>query len=153
LLGLAVVALLVVATNPFALIFLLPSLHAWLWLPHFRGRPVWARAAVLAGGFLGPLLLLGSLALRYDLGLDAPWYLGELTASGYVKLPALVIAVGWLASAGQMAALAAGRYAPYPTAQERPPRGPLRETVRRTVLTVQSARKRGSQTERRALEG
>jgi hypothetical protein len=153
LLGLAVVALLVVATNPFALIFLLPSLHAWLWLPHFRGRPAWARAAVLAGGFLGPLLLLGSLALRYDLGLDAPWYLGELTASGYVKLPALVIAVGWLASAGQMAALAAGRYAPYPTAQERPPRGPLRETVRRAVLTVQSARKRGSQTERRALEG
>ena len=153
LLGLAVVALLVVATNPFALIFLLPSLHAWLWLPHFRGRPVWARAAVLAGGFLGPLLLLGSLALRYHLGLDAPWYLAELTASGYVKLPALVIAVGWLASAGQIAALAAGRYAPYPTAQERPPRGPLRETVRRVVLTVQSARKRGSQTERRALEG
>ena len=153
LLGLAVVALLVVATNPFALIFLLPSLHAWLWLPHFRGRPVWARAAVLAGGFLGPLLLLGSLALRYHLGLDAPWYLAELTASGYVKLPALVIAVGWLASAGQMAALAAGRYAPYPTAEERPPRGPLRETVRRAVLTVQSARKRGSQTERRALEG
>ncbi len=153
LLGLAVVALLVVATNPFALIFLLPSLHAWLWLPHFRGRPVWARAAVLAAGFLGPLLLLGSLALRYDLGLDAPWYLAELTATGYVKLPTLVIAVGWLASAGQIAALAAGRYAPYPTAQERPPRGPLRETVRRTVLTVQSARKRGSQTERRALEG
>src|SRR6202040_1416382 len=32
LLALGVVALLVVATNPFALIFLLPSLHAWLWL-------------------------------------------------------------------------------------------------------------------------
>jgi hypothetical protein len=153
LLGLAVVALLVVATNPFALVFLLPSLHAWLWLPHFRGRPLWARAAVLAGGFLGPLLLLGSLALRYDLGLDAPWYLAELTATGYVKLPALVIAVGWLASAGQMAALAAGRYAPYPSARERPPRGPLREAVRRIVLTVQSTRKRGSETERRALEG
>src|SRR4029077_10125749 len=33
LLALAVVALLVVATNPFALVFVLPSLHAWLWLP------------------------------------------------------------------------------------------------------------------------
>ena len=138
LLALAVVALLVVATNPFALIFLLPSLHAWLWLPHVRGRPLWARAALLAAGFLGPLLLLGSFALRYDLGLDAPWYLAELTATGYVKLPALVIAVGWLASAGQMAALAAGRYAPYPSAAERPPRGPLRETVRRVVLTVRA---------------
>ena len=153
LLALAVVALLVVATNPFALVFLLPSLHAWLWLPHFQGRPLWARAALLGGGFLGPLLLLGSLGLRYDLGLDAPWYLAELTATGYVKLPALVIAVGWLASAGQMTALAAGRYAPYPSAQERPPRGPLRETVRRVVLTVRSMRKRASETERRALEG
>ena len=153
LLALAVVALLVVATNPFALVFLLPSLHAWLWLPHFQGRPLWARAALLGGGFLGPLLLLGSLGLRYDLGLDAPWYLAELTATGYVKLPALVIAVGWLASAGQMTALAAGRYAPYPSAQERPPRGPLRETVRRVVLTVRSRRKRASESGRRALEG
>jgi hypothetical protein len=153
LLALAVVALLVVATNPFALIFLLPSLHAWLWLPHFRSRPLWPRAALLVGGFLGPLLLVGSLALRYDLGLDAPWYLGELAATGYVRLPALVIAVGWLASAGQMAALAAGRYAPYPNAEERPPRGPLRETVRRVVLTVRDTRKRASETERRALEG
>jgi hypothetical protein len=153
LLALAVVALLVVATNPFALIFLLPSLHAWLWLPHVQGRPLWARAALLAAGFLGPLLLLGSFALRYDLGLDAPWYLAELTATGYVKLPALVIAVGWLASAGQMAALAAGRYAPYPSARERPPRGPLRETVRRVVLTVRSTRMRAAETERKALEG
>src|SRR5213078_4192936 len=51
--------------------------------------------AVVAAGFLGPLLLLGSLAWRYDLGLDAPWYLAELAATGFVKLPAIVIAVGW----------------------------------------------------------
>ncbi|HZC29437.1 MAG TPA: M28 family peptidase, partial [Gaiellaceae bacterium] len=50
LLCLAVVSLLVVATNPFALIFLLPSLHAWLWLPQVRARPWWTRAAVLAAG-------------------------------------------------------------------------------------------------------
>jgi hypothetical protein len=153
LLALAVLALLVVATNPFALIFLLPSLHAWLWLPQFRSRPIGSRAALLAAGFLGPALLVGSLALRYEVGLDAPWYLGELTATGYVKLPAVVIAVGWLASAGQMAALAAGRYAPYPSAAELPPRGPLRESIRRVVLTVRSTRRRASDTERRALEG
>jgi hypothetical protein len=153
LLALAVVGLLVVATNPFALVFLLPSLHAWLWLPHFRARPLWTRVAVLAAGFLGPLLLVGSLALRYHLGLDTPWYLAELTAIGYVKLPAVAIAVAWLAAAGQMTALATGRYAPYPSARERPPRGPLRETVRRTVLTVRAARKRASHAEREALEG
>ena len=153
LLALAVVALLVVATNPFALVFLLPSLHAWLWLPHVRTQSVWTRVAVLASGFLGPLLLGASLALRYHLGLDAPWYLAELTAVGYVKLPAIVIAAGWLAAAGQMTALAIGRYAPYPSARERPPRGPVRETVRRTVHTVRAARNRVSGVERRALEG
>jgi hypothetical protein len=151
LLSLAVLALLVVVTNPFALLFLLPSLHAWLWLPQFRRHDLWIRLVLLAAGFLGPLLLLGSLALRYGLGLDAVWYLGELTATGYVTLPAVLIAVGWLAAAGQMAALATGRYAPYPSARERPPRGPLRETIRRIALTVR-ARKRASGAERRVLE-
>jgi hypothetical protein len=153
LLALAVVALLVVATNPFALIFLLPSLHAWLWLPHVRPRPLWTRLAVLGVGFLGPLLLAGSLAARYGLGLDTPWYVAELTATGFVRLPAIAIAVGWLAAAGQMTALSIGRYAPYPTARERPPRGPLREAVRRSVLTVRDARRRRAGTERQAQEG
>ena len=153
LLALAVVALLVVATNPFALIFLLPSLHAWLWLPHAAPRPIWTRVAVLVAGFLGPLLLFTSFAVRYGLGLDTPWYLGELAATGYVKLPALAIAVGWLAAAGQMTALTLGRYAPYPSARERPPRGPLREAVRRTVLTVRGTRRQSPGSDREALEG
>jgi len=153
LLALAVVALLVVATNTFALIFLLPSLHAWLWLPHVRRKPLGTRLAVLGAGFLGPLLLFGSLAARYGLGLDTPWYLAELTATGFVRLPALAIAIGWLAAAGQVTALTVGRYAPYPSARERPPRGPLREVVRRTALTVRDARRRRAGTEQRALEG
>jgi hypothetical protein len=153
LLALAVVALLVVATNPFALLFLLPSLHFWLWLPHVRRHPIWTRLAVLAAGFLGPLLLLGSFAFRYGLGLDTPWYLAELVATGYVKLAAVAIAVAWLGAAGQMTALAVGRYAPYPSARERPPRGPLREAARRTVLTVRGARRTRPGSERKALEG
>ena len=152
LLALAVVSLLVVATNPFALIFLLPSAHAWLWLPQVRARPLWIRAALLAAGFLGPTLLLGSLASRYGLGLDTPWYLAELTATGYVKLPAVAIAVGWLAVAGQVAALSVGRYGPYPSRAERPPRGPIRETVRRAALTVRS-RRRAAGAEEKAAEG
>ena len=51
LLALGVVGLLVVATNPFALIFVLPSLHVWLWLPQVRARPVWTAVAVLLLGF------------------------------------------------------------------------------------------------------
>ena len=43
-LALGVVALLVVATNAFALLFLLPSLHIWLWLPQVRDRGPGAQA-------------------------------------------------------------------------------------------------------------
>jgi hypothetical protein len=134
LLALSVVALLTVATNPFALIFVLPSLHAWLWLPQVRYRPLWVRGAVLAAGLLGPLLLLGSFAWRFELGAEAPWYVVQLMALGYVPLPSLAIGLAWLAAAGQLAAVSAGRYAPYPGARERPPRGPIRELIRRLLL-------------------
>src|SRR6266540_1775929 len=151
LLMLGLIALLVVAVNPFALIFVLPSLHAWLWLPQVHGRPVWTRAAVWAAGFAGPALLLWSLGTRLGLGLDAPAYLVELVDAGYVPLPLIVLFLGWLGVAGQLAALAAGRYAPYPEAAARPPRGPLREVVRRLLLAAE--RRRASGAERRALEG
>jgi hypothetical protein len=141
LLALAVVSLLVVATNAFALILLLPSLHLWLWLPQSRARPLWTRAAILLGGFAGPLLLLWSLGSRFGLGLHAPWYLLELTALGYVGLPALAITLAWAAAAAQLVALVAGRYAPYPAPGERPPRGPLREIVR-TIILARRARRR-----------
>ncbi len=136
LLVLAVLALLTVATNAFALIFLLPSLHAWLWLPQLRrSRPV-VRAAVMLAGLAGPALLLGSFAWRYDLGFDAPWYVLELAAIGYIPLPAIAITLGWLAAAGQLSAIAAGRYAPYPDARERPPRGPIRQVIGRALRFV-----------------
>ncbi len=72
LLALGLLALLVVATNTYALIFLLPSLYAWLWLPQAHAAPVAARVALLAVGFAGPLILVASFAKRFDLGADAP---------------------------------------------------------------------------------
>jgi hypothetical protein len=152
LLALGVVALLVVATNPFALLFLLPSLHVWLWLPQVRDRPAWTRAAVLVLGFAGPALLLGSFASRYGLGLDAPWYVAELFSLGYAPAFLFVIGLGWLAGAAQLTALTAGRYAPYPAASERSPRGPLRELVHRSVV-AQRTRRRRRDLERKAAEG
>jgi hypothetical protein len=150
LLALSVVGLLVVATDPFALVFLLPALHIWLWLPQVHTRGAWARALVLLAGFTGPALVLWSFAWRYRLGWDAPWYVAKLFAVGYAPLPLLAIAFAWLAAAGQLAALAGGRYAPYPSESERPPRGPLRELVRRIVL---ARRRRTHELERRALHG
>lgn len=151
LLALGAVGLLVVATNPFALLFVLPSLHLWLWLPQLRHSPRWTRIAVLLAGFAGGALLLWSFAGRYGLGWDAPWYIASLFAIGYAPASLLVIGLAWLASAGQLVALVGGRYAPYPSAAERPPRGPLRELVRHLVLAQR--RRRAPERARRALHG
>jgi hypothetical protein len=97
--------------------------------------------AVLVMGLAGPLLLVGSFAVRYGLGLDAPWYLATLVAVGYVEAPAVVFFLAWVAATAQLSALAVGRYAPYPSAAERPPRGPLRELVRRIVLVIRGRRR------------
>jgi hypothetical protein len=142
LLALGVVSLLVVATNPFALIFVLPAVHAWLWLPQVRSRAPWVRAAVFVAGFAGPLLLLASFGRRFGLGLDAPWYVAKLAAVGYVEPPALLIAGAWLAVAAQLAALTAGRYAPYPAPGDRRRRGPLRSLVGALLRPLAGRRER-----------
>jgi hypothetical protein len=139
LLALAVVALLLVGANAFALLFLLPSLHAWLWLPQLRDRPAWLRAAVLLVGFSGPLILVWSFGTRFGLGLDAPWYVASLVALGYVPVQMSVIALAWAAAAGQLAALATGRYAPYPDARDRR-LGLARGLARRLVLRARARR-------------
>src|SRR5437588_1440345 len=146
LLALGVVGLLMAATNPFALVFLLPSLHAWLWLPQVQSRHPALRASVFVAGFAGPGLLVWSFATHYGLGWDAPWYLAKLFAVGYAPLPPFVIDLVWLAVAGQLAALAAGRYAPYPAPEERPRRGPIRELIRTLVL---AQRRRAAHSEAR----
>jgi Peptidase family M28 len=150
LLVLGLIALLVVAVNAFALIFILPSLHIWLWLPQVRDRTVWVRAGLIAAGFVGPALLLWSLAGRLGLGLDTIAYVLELVAIGYVPVPLVLLFLAWLAVAGQLIALAAGRYAPYPSAEERTPRGPLRRLVRAGLLAIE--RRRRSSSERKAAQ-
>ena len=153
LLCLGALSLLVVGTNPFALLFLLPTLHVWLWLPQVRDAPLAARLGVLAAGLAGPALLLGSFAARFGLGWDALWYLAELRAIGYVPFIVMPFLVIWLAATAQLAALAAGRYAPYPAAEELPPRGPLRRVLRAVILGVRSRRRRPSEGALEALEG
>jgi hypothetical protein len=152
LLALAVLSLVVAATNPFGLLFLLPSLHAWLWLPQVRDRPVWVRLGVLLAGFAGPVLLVGSFAARLELGAGAAWYVTTLVSVGYVEPLTVAIVLAWAAAAAQLAALSVHRYAPYPAAQERPPRGPIRQLIRTIVLGLR-ARRRAPEEEARALHG
>ena len=125
LLGLGLIALLVVATNPFSLVYLLPSLYAWLWLPQAHASGQLARGALLVLGFAGPLMLLLSFSTRLGLGLETPWYLLSLVSVGYVPWIVVALAFAWLAVAAQLTALAVGRYAPYTTTRRRPNR-PLR---------------------------
>ncbi len=138
---LSLVSLVIAAVNPYSLLFLLPSLHAWLWLPQVRDRGRAAQAAVYALGFVGPLLLLVSFAARFDMGFDAIWYLIALTAVGYVPVPLVLAFLAWGAAAGQVGAVAVGTYAPYPDVEERTP-GPLREAGRQAILAVRRSRRR-----------
>ena len=138
--ALVVIVLVLIVTNPHALLFVLPSAHAWLWLAQTRGRRGPVRAVFTVAGFAGPLLVVGSIALRFGLGLDAPWYLAELTAVGYVSAATLVLVLAWAAVAAQVVAVAAGRYAPYPSAAERPSRG----TVGTAIAALRSSWQRMS---------
>ena len=138
---LAVVALVVAAVNPYSLLFVLPSLHAWLWLPQARDRGRGVQIAVYALGLVGPLLLLASFAVRFDMGLDAVWYVLALTAVGSVPVPLVVAFLAWGAAASQVGAVALKTYAPYPDVSERTP-GPFREAGRRAILAVRRSRRR-----------
>ncbi|MGN6799439.1 MAG: M28 family metallopeptidase [Gaiellaceae bacterium] len=140
LIGLGIVSLLVLATNPYALVFFVPALHTWLWLPHVRMRRRPLGVLLLLAGLAGPSLIVLSLALRFGLGFDAPWYLLELVSLGYVHVPAVAITLAFAACAAQLFAVTAHRYAPYPDRGERPPLGPFRSLVRALVLTTRARR-------------
>jgi hypothetical protein len=139
-------AVLLAVTDPYALVFLLPSLHVWLWVPHVRDSSLWTRLAVYTIGFAGPIVLLTSYAVRFELGLDAPWYVATLFTVGYVPVTLIAAIVLWGAAAGQIGAVLFGRYAPYPTEDERPVRGVVRGSVRLAVLSARRAR-RGARTQ------
>jgi hypothetical protein len=142
LIGLAIVVLLVLATNPYALVFFVPAVHTWLWLPQVRPRSRLLALLLIVIGLVGPFLIVLSLGLRFGLGFDAPWYLLELASLGYVHVPAVAITLAGAACAAQLAAVAANRYAPYPDRDERPRLGPFRTVVRAIVLSSRARRAR-----------
>ncbi|HEY7732282.1 MAG TPA: M28 family peptidase [Gaiellaceae bacterium] len=96
--------------NPYALVFVLPSLYAWLWLP--QAGTSWLRDALFGLGLAGPVLALVSLAARFGLGIDVLLYAGALVTSGYVPWLAALLVLAWGAVAVQTGAVAAGWYVP-----------------------------------------
>jgi hypothetical protein len=122
LVGLSAVAVAVALVQPYMLVFVLPSLYAWLWLP-LAGR-LRSRALTFLGGLVAPALGLALLAAELDLGpVDALLYTIGLVTVGYVSSVTVVLWLAWAAVATQFGALAFGRYVPYARGAEPPPRG------------------------------
>ena len=112
LLGLGFASALLCATNPFALILVLPAAHLWLVLPSAARMGRRFMIVIYLLGMLGGALLVLEYAIRFHLGLSTPRALLAMVSSGY--LPPVIAACLALAgaSASQVAALIAGRYGP-----------------------------------------
>jgi hypothetical protein len=111
----AFVALLAIAAwtalvSPYTLVFLLPSLYAWLALPQLRRGPGWLTDVTFGIGLSGPVLAVVVLAKQLDLGLRAPLYAASLLTTGVVPWGATLALAAWAAVASFVGAIAAGRY-------------------------------------------
>ncbi len=115
-----IVAVTLAFVRPYALLFVLPSLYAWIWLP-LEGRAA-TRIVLYLLGLVGPIV--GLLVLARDLGLsvfDGAVYVVGLATVGYLAPLTVVAMLAWGAAAAQVGALAFGRYAPYAGGSEPPP--------------------------------
>lgn len=136
---LGVLAVVVAVARPYAVLFLLPSLYAWLWLPGAGSRA--SRSALFLLGLMGPVAGLVILARSLDIALlDATRYLVELAGLGYIAPSSVVLALAWAAAAAQLGALALGRYAPYAHGVDQPPPGLVRSAIQRAVGRGAAAR-------------
>jgi hypothetical protein len=127
---LAIVALALAFVQPYALVFVLPSVYAWLWLP-LEAR-LMSRVAFFAVGLVVPIVALVLLGSQLSLSvLDAALYVVTLVTVGYVPLVSALIGLTWVAATTQVGALAFGRYGPYAAGLEPPPQGPIRRALRR----------------------
>ena len=113
----AFVSLLLVAAgtalvSPYSLVFVLPSLYTWLWLPQLGRTPDWVTDALFGAGLVGPVLALVVLAEQLDLGARAPLYAASLITTGVIPWGATLALTVWAAIAGLVGAVASGNYAP-----------------------------------------
>jgi len=108
LLTLLALSLLLAVCCPYALVFVLPSLYAWVWLP--LRAPSWPRDLLYGVGLVGPVLALIVLAEQLGLGIGAPLYALDLITQGIVPWPATLALLAWAAVASQLGALTASRY-------------------------------------------
>jgi len=110
LLALGAVAVATALISPYGVIFVVPSLYAWLWLPQIERRAGWARDTLYGIGLAGPALAAVAVGTQLGLGLNTPLYLVSLATLGFIPWTTVVVLIGWAAVASQLGVLAAGRY-------------------------------------------
>ena len=98
--------------SPYGLVFVLPSLYAWLCLPQLRRAPGWVTDVVFGVGLVGPVLSLVVVAEQLDLGVRTPLYAAALATTGVVPFASTLVFAAWAAVGTLVGAIAAGRYAP-----------------------------------------
>ncbi len=110
-LALLVLSAVAALVSPYGLLFVLPSLYAWLLLPQLRRAPGWVTDVAFGLGLIGPVLALVVLAEQLHLGLRAPLYAASLLTTGVVPWASTLVLTAWAAVASFVGAIAAGRYA------------------------------------------
>ena len=110
LLALGAVAVATAFVSPYGLVFVVPSLYAWLWLPQFEQRSGWLRDTLYGVGLAGPALAAVVIGTQLELGRDTPLYLVSLMTLGFIPWTTILLLIAWAAVAAQLGALAAGRY-------------------------------------------
>jgi hypothetical protein len=132
LLTLGGVAVATAIVSPYGLLFVLPSLYAWLWLPQLERSPGWVRDVLFGLGFAGPALALVVIGTQLSLGLDTPLYVVSLMTLGLISWPSVLALLLWAAVASQFGALVSGRFRVVP----RSPGRVRRRTTSKKVRTV-----------------
>jgi hypothetical protein len=112
LLALGAIGIATAVISPYALVFVVPSLYAWLWLPQIATGRGWLRDCLYGVGLVGPALALVAVGTQLELGLNTPLYVVSLMTLGFVSWPTILALIAWAAVASQLGALAAGRYTP-----------------------------------------
>ena len=112
LLALGAIAIATAIISPYALLFVTPSLYAWLWLPQIGDRRGWLRDGLYGAGLAGPALALVAVGTQLELGPNTPLYVLSLMTLGLISWPTVLTLLAWAAVAAQLGSLASGRYAP-----------------------------------------
>ena len=136
--GLGVLGVLVAIVHPLALVLLVPSLYAWLWLPA-GGGPRGLRDVLFGVGLAGAAAGAVSIgpAFSSERGRRSTSSTGHV---GYVRVDDDAVVLAWAAVTAQLGALAVGRYGPYAGGAAAPAAGTDPQRRASTALAVQSRR-------------